>query len=427
MKQDTWPLDRRRFLRLGAGALGALAAGACASKQSSGESPPPGGASAPPPEDANTKTYELRPVERGHLLVLGGTGFLGPHTVRAALARGHTVTLFNRGKTNPELFPELEKLRGDRKTGDLAALKGRRFDAVIDTSGYYPRVVTEVAQLLADTVDQYLFVSTVSVYADTSQVGMDERAPLAEIEDKTSEQVTGETYGALKALCEQAAEAVFAGRTSVVRPGLIVGPGDPTDRFTYWPVRVARGGDVLSPGSPEDPVQIIDARDLAEWMIDAIEQRHLGVYNAVGPAERLSVGAMLEACKQAGESDARFVWADAEFLAEQEVTPWQHMPVWVPPTGEYAGFGTVNAGRAIAAGMRFRPVVDTCRDTLSWWRELEPERQARLLEGKSAGISAARETEVLAAWRAHQKREKAGSKKVAWRRAPARPWAPLFA
>ncbi len=414
---------RRGFLKLSGGALAALAAGACAHKRPGSEAPAEPAVGASPA----ARTYELRPVENGHLLILGGTGFLGPHTVRAALARGHKVTLFNRGKTNPHLFPELEKLRGDRRSGDLTALKGRKFDAVIDTSGYYPRAVTEAAELLADNVDQYMFISSISVYADTSVVGLDEQGALGQLEDKTTEEVTGETYGPLKALCEQAAEAVFAGRTTNVRPGLIVGPGDPTDRFTYWPVRVARGGDVLSPGTPSDPVQLIDARDLAEWMIDAIEQRHLGEFNAVGPAEPLSVGAMLEACKQAAGSDASFVWADADFLAEQEVMPWQHMPVWVPPEGEYAGFGTVNISRALAAGMRFRPIVDTCRDTLTWWRELPEEKRSRLLEGKSAGISAARESEVLAAWRKRQEEGGAAAKKVARASSRARPWAPMFA
>ncbi len=424
MQKFTGWRGRRGFLSLSGGALAALAAGACANKRGGTQAPSePGG-----PTQPAARTYELRPVQRGHLLILGGTGFLGPHTVRAALARGHEVTLFNRGKTNPHLFPELEKLRGDRKSGDLAALKGRTFDAVIDTSGYFPRAVTEAAQLLVDNVDQYMFISSISVYADTSVVGLDEKGALGQIEDKTTETVDGESYGPLKALCEQAAEAVFTGRTTNVRPGLIVGPGDPTDRFTYWPVRVARGGDVLSPGAPSDPVQLIDARDLAEWMIDAIEQRHLGDYNAVGPAEPLSVGAMLEACKQAAGSDASFVWADAEFLAEQEVMPWVNMPVWVPPEGEYAGFGTVNISRALAAGMRFRPLVDTCRDTLTWWRELPEEKRARLLEGKSAGISAARESEVLAAWRKHQEEGAPAEKKVALAAGRARPaWAPMFA
>lgn len=355
------------------------------------------------------------PPRKLKLLILGGTGFLGPHLVRVAVERGHEMTLFNRGVTNPHLFPELEKLRGDRRTSNLDALRDRSWDAVIDTSAYYPRVVDEATSLLAERVRQYVFVSTISVYAKRDIIGMDETAPLATIEDESTEQVSGLTYGPLKVLCERAAETAMPGRVLTVRPGLIVGPGDTTDRFTYWPVRVARGGEVLAPGTGDDPVQFIDARDLALWTIDSIEQGRNGVFNATGPVEPITMRGMLEACREATGSDAEFTWVDREFLAEQSVRPWSDMPVWVPPVGEYAGFGRTSIERAKRAGLTTRPAVETARDTEAWFRTLEPSRQARLsgaavyptpqnmaddsIPKRRAGLSLAREQAVLDAWR----------------------------
>ena len=328
------------------------------------------------------------------ILILGGTGFLGPHVVRDALARGHRVTLFNRGKTNPHLFPELEKLRGDRRAGDLAALEGRRFDAVIDTSGYIPDHVTQSASLLADS-GQYLFVSSVSAYRDQHQAGLRVGDPLAPHPDPGNDELPT-YYGPLKALCEQAAEAAMPGRTTVIRPGLIVGPGDPTDRFTYWPVRIARGGELIAPGNPDDPVQLIDARDLAAFMVDCIEQGLTKTYNAVGPAQTLSVEQMLQTGIEALGADVSLTWLPAEFLAEHEVQPWMNMTVWVPPTDpEFGGLGSVDASGAVADGLRFRPLAETMRETLDFWEQLPEERRAE----PRAGLSAEREAEVLAAWR----------------------------
>jgi len=333
------------------------------------------------------------------LLVLGGTKFLGPEVVEAALARGWPVTLFNRGKTNPQLFPELEKLRGDRdpaKDDGLKALQDRGWDAVVDTSGYVPRHVAASASLLAPTCRQYLFVSSISVYADFSRPGMDETAPVGRLEDETVEKVDGETYGPLKALCERAAEQAMPGRTTVIRPGLIVGPHDPSDRFTYWPVRVARGGEVLAPGSASDPTQIIDVRDLAAFIVLALEKNRTGVFNATGPKDPLPIGDLLASCRRVSGSDASFTWVDATFLEEQKIAAWSDMPVWVPPTGEMEGFARVSIRRALAAGLAFRPLDETVRDTLAWWKT-EPEERRRTMR---AGITAEREAEVLAAWKA---------------------------
>lgn len=328
------------------------------------------------------------------LLILGGTGFLGPHIVERALARGHSMTLFNRGRTNPHLFPDLEKLVGDRdpdKDAGLSALEGRRFDAVIDTSGYYPRAVRASAELL-DASGQYVFVSSVSVYASLAEPGVVESAPLGTLDDPSVEEVNGETYGPLKALCEQAAEQAMPGRTTVVRPGLIVGPGDPTDRFTYWPVRVQRGGEILCPGDPRDPVQVIDARDLANWVVNAIEARTTGTFNAVGPLGRMGIAELIHGCRAVTGTDCTFAWADADFLEAREVSPWGDMPAWVPPRDDYAGFGLVSNQQALATGLHLRPLADTISDTLDWFGGLPEERRSRL----RAGIALEREAEVLA-------------------------------
>jgi 2'-hydroxyisoflavone reductase len=326
------------------------------------------------------------------LLMLGGTGFLGPHVVREAVAAGYEVTLFNRGKTNPHLFPDLEKLRGDRND-DLSALEGRWFDVVIDTSGYFPRQVEATAGMLAEGAAQYLFVSTISVYAGFSRIGMDESGETAPMPEPYSEEMPTH-YGALKAGCERAAEAAMPGKTTIVRPGLIVGPGDPTDRFTYWPARIARGGDVLAPGAPDDPIQFIDVRDLAAWMVRMTASSTMGIFNATGPTEPTSIGALLQACKTVSGSDADFHWASAEFLAEHEVAPWMQMPVWVPPSDpEFRGFARIDAQRARGAGLTFRPIDDTVEATLAWWNEQPPQRR----ESMHAGIELEREASLLAA------------------------------
>ncbi len=322
------------------------------------------------------------------ILILGGTIFLGRHLVEAALARGHQVTLFNRGQHNPELFPEVEKLRGDRGS-DLSALAGRRFDAAIDTSGYVPSAVRASAELLAPSVGHYTFISSISVYADYSKVGIDEADPVGTLADPTVEEVTGETYGPLKALCEQAAEAAMPGRTLVVRPGLIVGPDDPTDRYTYWPVRIARGGPFIAPEHPGYLVQYIDVRDLAAWTIGLIEQGKIGVYNATGPERPQPLGELFDLCAEVVGAPASPVWASAAFLAEHGVQPWMELPFWIPETPEMIGFSQVSIAKAMADGLAFRPARDTAADTLAWaatrpadyaWRAgLAPEKEAELL------------------------------------------------
>jgi 2'-hydroxyisoflavone reductase len=352
------------------------------------------------------------PGERGdakapkplRILILGGTKFIGPPMVEYALQRGHEVTLFNRGKTNPELFPDVEKLRGDREN-DLESLKGRQWDAVIDNSASVPLWVRDSAGLLKDAASLYLFTSSISVYSDNSIPGMDESGPLAVLEDPAAaeeitsvRQVTGANYGALKALCEQEAQKAFGEGAIIVRPGLIVGPMDPSDRFTYWPVRIDRGGEVLAPNDPTDPVQIIDARDLANWYIKLVEEGRTGVYNATGPESPLPIGQMLERIESAIEGQANFTWVDADFLAQHEVQAWMHMTTWVPPRDGYEGFSRTDCSKAIAAGLTFRPLEETARDTLVWWKTLDEERRAN----PRAGLPADKEAEVLAAWHARE-------------------------
>ncbi|MHC4472592.1 MAG: NAD-dependent epimerase/dehydratase family protein [Planctomycetota bacterium] len=323
-----------------------------------------------------------------NLLVLGGTIFLGRHVVEHALARGHDVTIFHRGKHGADLFPEVERILGDRD-GGIGALAGREWDAAVDTSGYVPRVVGASAGCLADTVGHYSFVSSLSVYADDLEPGQDESGPLATLDDETVEEVTGETYGGLKALCERAVEAALPGRALVVRPGLIVGPHDPTDRFTYWPVRVARGGDVLAPAPADGPAEFTDVRDLAAFLVGAAEAGTAGVMNVTGPGpEKTTIGALLDACRAAAGSDARFVWADEETLAAEGVGLWSDMPLYVG-TG-MPGFATRRTDRALAAGLAFRPIAETVRDTLEWARTLPADHEWR------AGLTAEREAEVLA-------------------------------
>lgn len=295
------------------------------------------------------------------LLILGGTVFLGRHIVNAALARGHEVTLFNRGQHNPDLFPDVEKLHGDRD-GGLSALEGRRWDAAIDTSGYVPRIVRASVEALKNAVNHYTFISSISVYAGFGTPDMDETAPLATLEDETVEQVTNETYGALKALCEQVVEQVMPGRALIIRPGLIVGPNDPTDRFTYWPVRIAQGGEMLAPGRPEQPTQFIDVRDLAEWIMRMVEAGKTGEYNATGPDYVLQWGQFLQTCKDATGGDAQFTWVSEAFLLAQPEEP--SLQPWVPD--EYVSFGSTNCHKAFADGLTFRPLNTTVRDTLDW-------------------------------------------------------------
>ncbi|HEV2092381.1 MAG TPA: NAD-dependent epimerase/dehydratase family protein [Rubrobacter sp.] len=323
------------------------------------------------------------------LLILGGTRFLGRHLVAAALERGHRVTLFNRGESNPGLFAEVEELRGERG-GDLSALRGRGWDAAIDTSGHLPREVRASAELLADSVEHYTFVSSISVYEDFGRTGINEDAPVLAPPDPEPEGLSWELYGGLKVGCERAVEAAMPGRALVVRPGMIVGPHDYTDRFPYWRRRVAEGGEVLAPGDPEQQVQIIDARDLAAWMLRMAEGGRNGVYNATGPEYGLTMRGMLEGIRSATGSDARFVWASEEFLLDAGVEPWEEMPLWVPK--EMAGILAVDVGRAVGAGLVFRPLGETVRDVPG------PDAGGPDVEIE-AGISRGREEELLRAWR----------------------------
>jgi 2'-hydroxyisoflavone reductase len=324
-----------------------------------------------------------------NLLLIGGTRFVGRHLVQAALARGHNLTLFHRGKTNPGLFPGVEVILGDRET-DLDRLSGRRWETVIDACGYVPRIVKTSAKTLKEAVNRYVFISSISVYPDFSKIGIDEGDPVKTSPDENVDEDSPETYGLRKALCEQVVEEVFGKeRALIVRPGLIVGPHDPTDRFTYWPVRVARGGEVLAPDRPNAPIQIIDVRDLSEFVINLVEKGSTGVFNATGPDYSLTIGELLETSQQVSGSNASFHWAPLEFLDRQQVAPWSDLPAWLPDSGESAGFAQVDVSKATAAGLRFRPLAETVRDTLTWasTRPADHEWQA--------GLKQEREKELL--------------------------------
>jgi 2'-hydroxyisoflavone reductase len=385
-------LSRRGVIQAAA-ALGAVQALGCASTPKAG----------PGSQAAMKDEQKPQPLK---ILILGGTKFLGPALVERAEARGHTLTLFNRGKTNPGLFPNVEKLQGNRdpnKDEGLKALEGRKWDAVIDTSGYVPRVVKASASLLAPNVGQYVFISSVSVYQELTKMDLDESAPVATMADETNEQVMA-NYGALKALCEKAAEAALPGRALNIRPGLIVGPDDPTDRFSYWPVRLAQGGEVLAPGDGQDPTQVIDARDLAAFIIRQVEQRTMGTFNVTGPAKPVDMRALLEATQKGVGGDARLTWVDWPFLEKNKVEAFQDMPAWVPRTGPECAMGRVSIARALQAGLTTRPLEETARDTLAWFRTQPPERQAK----REAGMSPERERELLAAWHQEKGAAKAG-------------------
>ena len=316
--------------------------------------------------------------------MLGGTKFLGRAAVEAALARNHEVTLFNRGQTNPELFPEAEKLHGDRAE-DLSALEGREWDAVIDPSGYVPSVVRASAEKLSGSAGFYLFVSSISVYADRSK-RMVEGDALEQLGDMPDDRLLEDysNYGALKALAEAAVAETFPDAHANVRPGLIVGPHDPTGRFTYWPHRVARGGDVAAPAPPDDRVQFIDVRDLADWMVGLCEQRAAGAFNADN--EGVAWSELLDTCRDVAGSDARFVWIDGKFLLDQEIGQWMELPLWIEDESD-KGLHRADVSRALATGLTFRPLADTVRATLELAETTD-----------SAGLSPEREASLLAAW-----------------------------
>ena len=346
---------------------------------------------------AGTVPKAAKPLD---ILILGGTGFTGPFQVAYALARGHKVTLFNRGKRpSPEWPGDVEQLHGDRNTGDRKALQGRKWDVCIDNPTSLPFWVRDAAKVLKGNVGQYLFISTISVYADGSKPGMTEDAPLAVYKGKDPMAETQASlmadieglYGPLKALSEAEVRKHFGARSTIVRPGYIVGPRDDTDRFTYWPHRIARGGEVLVPGDGNDPVQIIDGRDLGEWMIRLAENGTTGTFNACGPDYALSTDAMVHGCHAVTGGPATFTHVPADFLEKHEAG----LPIWVARTHPvYGGYGAVSNARALAAGLTFRPLATTVADLLDWFRTLPAERQAKL----NAGLGAEQETALLQAW-----------------------------
>jgi 2'-hydroxyisoflavone reductase len=387
---------RRAFIRLSAAAGGALGLGAipvigAAEPARRGDKPPAAGRAA--------KSLDI--------LILGGTGFTGPEQVEYALARGHHITLINRNKTRPDFFKgRVEQLIGDLNA-DMSALRGRTFDVVIDNPTTLPAWVRNVAQYMKGNTRHYIFISTQSVYPDNSVPGADESdrlTPLpAGLDPFTVPPADARKYyGALKTVSEHEVEQNYPDRYTIIRPGLIVGPLDATDRFTYWPARIDRGGEVLAPGDPTDPVQFIDSRDLAEWTIRMAENHELGIYNATGPSKPLSMAEMLYGIKAITTAGAQFTWVPADFLREQKIRPWRDMTVWVPPTPRDAGFSRKSNARAIAKGLTFRPLALTAKDTLDWNKTRPADQLQRLAEGAVGGISAEREAQVLAAWKAKQ-------------------------
>ncbi len=381
--------NRRDFLKTSALVGGALGVGL-----------PWPTASAAAPLAADPSAVLLQQVTRAakplKILILGGTGFIGPAQVRYAQARGHTVTLFNRGRTNPGLFPDVAKLQGDRAAGDYNSLKGKQWDVVIDNPTTLPRWVREAAAALKGNVKQYVFISTISVYAANDTPGADETAATATTTEPDNETANARLYGPLKALSEKEAEQAFPGRTTVIRPGLIVGPGDLSDRFTYWPARLRRGGEVLAPGQPTDPVQYIDARDLAEFAIRCCENETFGVYNVTGPRSKITIAEMLGGIRAVLSSDITLTWVEYPFLQANNVRQWSDMPVWIPPVGASAGFTQRSIQRALDKGLTFRPFAETVRATLEYYDQATEAGKASL----RSGLAEAREKEVLAAWHA---------------------------
>ena len=398
--------NRRDFLKATAAAGGALAAGVSTAALGGGtvegapgsEAASGAGGMAADGEPGARQGQASRSLR---ILILGGTGFIGPHQVEYALARGHEVTLFNRGRTNAQLFPEVERLVGDRQD-DLSALEGRNWDAVVDNSATNaPHWVEASANLLKDSCERYIFVSTRSVYADTSRVPMNIEAPVWTYEnagvDRGAERLP---YGLGKAISEQIARDVFGeDRTLVFRPGLIIGPGDGTDRFTYWPARIHRGGEVLAPGDGTDPVQIIDVRDFGEWLIEMAEAGEHGTYNVVGPATPRPMAEMLYGIRAVTTAETTFTWVDADFLQEAGLRPYAEMPVWRPARDGYEGFARFDLTPEVEKGLTFRSLADTTAATLEFHFSRPEERQARVFNR----LSPEREAEVLAAWHASRR------------------------
>jgi 2'-hydroxyisoflavone reductase len=366
--------SRREFIKAGVLGSAAIAAGL--------------------PQIAAGGEKKIKPL---NVLILGGTGFLGPHMVRETLRRGHQVTLFNRGRSNNELFPDLETIKGDRDNC-LDGLKGRRWDAVIDNSGYVPRHVQDSARLLAANTDRYVYTSTVSVYADFDIHNL-ETSPLATIADESIEEITGETYGPLKALCEKrAASEIAADKLTIIRPTYVCGPGDHTDRFSYWPIRTRMGGEMIWPGTPDNVIQIIDVNDLATFTLDCVDNSISGIYNAVNPAGSYTMGDLLEDSQAITGTTVEPQWISEEFAYENDLTGSRLLPIWNPSAGEHGGSGTFSGEAARAAGLHNRPPRETARNLLAWWDTQSEERRA----DRKAGLPADREAELIAAWKARK-------------------------
>lgn len=371
-------LRRRQFLAAASAGVAAVAAGL----------------------GSNGTLAKSRAAKPLRILMLGGTRFIGIHMTRLALERGHEVTHFTRGRSGLGLFPSVRQLNGDRN-GQIDALASGEWDAVIDNSGYVPRHVRLSAELLAPRVRQYVFVSSISVYPDFS-VPRGEDSAVGKLDDETVEKVDGTTYGPLKALCEQAAERAFPGRSTILRPGLIVGPEDNTDRFTYWPARAARGGEFIAPVGPSEAIQVIDARDLAAFALRCIEERTMGVFNLVSAPGQFTIGDLVtESVRAAGRlakpaATPRPLWLPLAFLDAQKIEGWSDLPVWSASRDGEAAFAATPVQRALAAGLSIRPMRSTVTDTLAW-HLARPEAQRNALK---AGLSAEREAAALAAWRA---------------------------
>lgn len=357
------------------------------------------------PDEVEIVSDSKRPLR---ILILGGTGFIGPHMVHEALRRGHEVSLFNRGRTNRTLFPDLELLVGDRNNG-LDALKGRTWDGVVDNSGYVPRHVADSAQLLSSAVSHYIYVSSVSAYAamsgnltaadyhDVDVANTEYDSALVTMPDETIEDVTPETYGPLKVLCEKAATAAMGeDRITILRPTWVAGPGDNSDRFTYWPVRVLRGGEMLVPGAPADRIQIVDVRDMANFVVDSLEQKITGIYNMVNPPGTYSMGQLMEDCQAITAADVDITWVDVPFIEKHGLHTGGELPIWAPVSGDTRSDAIVNGDRSFARGMITRSERETIRDILQWWQALPEDRRNNI----RAGMSAEREAEMLAAWHA---------------------------
>ena len=340
--------------------------------------------------------------QRGTLLVLGGTGFIGPHLTEEAQRRGWKVTHFNRGRTAADGVAGVETLIGDRK-GQLEALKRRSFDAVVDDTGFIPRYVRMSAELLAPNVGYCLFISSISAYASFARPN-DEDSATGILENPDIEEVTDTTYGPMKALCEQYTRAAFGARAAIVRPGYIVGPLDKSDRFTYWPVRASRGGEMLAPGTPRDPIQVIDVRDLSHWMMSLVESRTGGTYNAVSAPHAFTMGALIEASlRDSPQAGTKATWVPEDFLAAHWKPDDLDLPPWSPLKGDSAGASLTAVKRAMDKGLRCRPLQETVQDTLAWFQTLPPERQAKL----RAGLAPGKETQTLKEWHAAHARTSA--------------------